>query len=205
MLLIRLALVLALTAVSGFSFAAGGPLGIDHRWNYDNTGIWKRQNQNLLQILGAVGTASIALSEGGESRLGHTAWQSVDSTALAALVGNGLKPVFSRERPSQTDNPNHWFSGGNHSFPSGEVSTITGVVTPYILEYRHDHPAVYALSVLPAYDAIARMKVRGHWQTDVLVGAAIGFGSGYVAHDRQSPYILGVLPGGFAAGFKKDF
>ena len=42
------------------------------------------------------------------------------------------------------------------------------------LEYGHDNPAVYALELLPLYDAIARVKVQSHWQTDVLAGFALG-------------------------------
>jgi hypothetical protein len=69
-----------------------------------------------------------------------------------------------RSRPDQTADPNHWFKGsGNESFPSGEVTVSSAIVTPIVLEYRHDHPIVYALELLPAYDAIARVKVHGHW------------------------------------------
>jgi len=49
------------------------------------------------------------------------------------------------------------------------------------------------------------MKVRGHWQTDVLAGLAIGGGTGYLAHRADSPLILGVLPSGFSVGLKKQF
>src|SRR5258708_39848486 len=105
-----------------------------------------------------------ALWEGGDSRLGKTAWQSVDSMALSGVVANATKPVFGRQRPTQTDDPIQWFKGGG-SFPSGEVATITGIVTPYILEDGHDYPAVWALELPPAYDAAARMKSRASCPT----------------------------------------
>jgi membrane-associated phospholipid phosphatase len=184
--------------------AGGGPLGIDHRWNRDDSGIWKRSNQVFLQNGGIVANIGLALWEGADSRLGRTAWQSVDSMALAGVAANVAKPIFGRRRPTETDNPNEWGKGGR-SFPSGEVATITGIVTPYVLEYGHDHPAVYALELLPAYDAIARMKVRGHWQTDVLAGFAVGTASGYYAQSRDNPFILGLLPRGLMVGFKKHF
>ena len=122
----------AVALLIGFSsagLAGGGPLGIDHRWSYDNSGIWKRSYQNLLQYGGPLANFAFAAYEGGESRLGRTAWQSVDSMAISAVVANAAKPVFGRERPSQTDDPNRW---GKHagSFPSGEVATIAGIVTP---------------------------------------------------------------------------
>jgi undecaprenyl-diphosphatase len=185
-------------------FCAGGPLGIDHRLSEDNSGIWKRTNQNFLQYGGVALNLGLALWEGGESRLGRTAWQSVDSMTLSAVAANAAKPVFGRVRPAETDDPNQWRKGGK-SFPSGEMATISGIVTPYVIEYAHDYPAVYALEVLPAYDAIARMKVRGHWQTDVLAGFAIGTVSGYYAHGRESPFVLGLLPHGFSIGLKERF
>jgi len=65
---------------------------------------------------------------------------------------------------------------------------------------------VYALALLPAYDAVARVKVNGHWQSDVLVGAAIGIGWGMWAHRRDSPLIARVLPGkGFMLGYARKF
>jgi undecaprenyl-diphosphatase len=58
---------------------------------------------------------------------------------------------------------------------------------------------------LPLYDAVARLKVRGHWQSDVIVGAALGTGLGIWASHRQSPLILGWLPGGFRIGYVHRF
>ena len=186
--------------------AGGGPLGIDHRWNYDNSGIWNRSVQNDLAY-GLVAAEVIgALYEGGDSRLGKTFWTSIDSSAAGAVSSLVLKEAFSRVRPTETDNPNQWFKGhGNQSFPSGEVTLVTSVITPFVLEYGRDHPAVYALELLPAYDAIARMKSRAHWQTDVLAGFALGTAVGVLAHSREHPFLLSVLPDGFAVGFKKRF
>jgi undecaprenyl-diphosphatase len=197
-------LVSSLPLLPGIAISAGGPLGIDHRLSEDNSGIWKRTNQNFLQYGGVAVNLGLALWEGGDSRLGRTAWQSVDSMALSAFAAYAAKPVFGRERPAKTDDPDRWRKGGK-SFPSGEVATISGIVTPYVLEYGHDYPLVYALEILPAYDAIARMKVRGHWQTDVLAGFAIGTAAGFYAHSRESPFLLGVLPHGVSIGLKKQF
>jgi undecaprenyl-diphosphatase len=85
------------------------------------------------------------------------------------------KAVFSRARPREGNDPNQWFKGrGHQSFPSGDVTFVSAAITPFVLEYGRDHPAVYALALLPAYDAIARMKSQAHWQTDVLAGFAVG-------------------------------
>ena len=187
------------------ALAGGGPLGIDHRVSYDNSGIWARSNQSAL-IDGMMAVAGVgALWEGGDDRLGKTFWQSVDAGVFSGVAATALKYVFSRERPSQTSDPNHWFTGHGQSFPSGEVTTTSSLITPFVLEYGRDHPAVYALELLPIYDGIARIKTRGHWQTDVLAGFALGTAAGYFLHRPGSPIILSILPHGFEIGFRRRF
>lgn len=186
------------------AFAGGGPFGIDSRVRYDNSGIWARSNQNAVidGMMAVVGVG--ALWEGGEDRLGKTLWQSVDAGVFSGVAATALKYIFSRERPSQTSDPNRWFTGHGGSFPSGEVTTTSSLVTPFVLEYGRDHPLVYALELLPIYDGIARMKTRGHWQSDVLAGLALGTAAGFLLHRPGSPLILSVLPHGFAIGFRKE-
>jgi len=194
-----------LAAHTPAALAGGGPLGIDSRLSYDNSGIWARSNQDALidSMVALVGVG--ALWEGGDDRLGKTFWQSVDAGVFSGVAATALKYVFSRERPSQTSDPNRWFTGHGQSFPSGEVTTTSSLVTPFVLEYGRDHPAVYALELLPIYDGIARLKARGHWQTDVLAGFALGTAAGYFLHRPGTPIILSVLPHGFEIGFRKEF
>ena len=190
----------------GTALAGGGPLGIDHQLNRQDSGIWKRSTQNAVLGLAVSAEVAAALWEGGDSRLGKALWQSVDSTVLASATAGAGKLVFGRVRPTDTTDPNKWFqSGKNYSFPSGEVSAMAGMVTPFILEYRHDYPIVYALELLPAYEAVARLKVRAHWQSDVLAAWALGTAAGYYAHSRDMPFILGALPGGFMVGMRKKW
>jgi len=191
-----------LILVAGCSLAGG----IDHLVEFDDSGIWKRSNQTALINILIAGEVAGALWEGGDTRLGKTFWQSIDSSAIGALSSEALKHIFSRSRPDQSPDPNLWFQGhGHYSFPSGEVTAVTAIVSPFVFEYAHDHPAVYALELLPLYDAIARVKVHAHWQTDVLAGFALGTGTAYFAHTRESPIILGVLPHGFMLGLKVKF
>ena len=191
---------------SGAVHAGGGPLGIDHRVHYDDSGIWKRSNQNAL-MYGTIGTVvGGALVFGDNDQLGDTFWRSVDAMVITGVGAEAMKYTFQRERPSQTDNPDRFFAGSHaQSFPSGEVAAISAAVTPFIVTYGRDHPAVYALALLPAYDAVARVKTHGHWQSDVLVGAALGTGVGLWAAHRDSPLIVSWLPGGFKIGFIHRF
>lgn len=206
MRILRFVAISMAMAMSFTALANGGPFGIDHRLAYDNSGIWKRNNQNVLMYGTIVTVAGGALAFGDNDKFGDTFWRSVDAMVVATAGTEALKFTFQRERPSQTSDPGKFFQGVHaQSFPSGEVSAISAAVTPFIAAYGDDDPAVYALALLPAYDAEARLKTRGHWQSDVLVGAAIGTGAGLWAAHRQSPWVISWLPGGFKVGFVHYF
>lgn len=107
-----------------------------------------------------------------------------------------LKYAFTRPRPTQTDDPNRWFRGkGNQSFPSGEVTEITTAITPFVLEYGREYrrsgrsscclSTTRSRASRSGYDAIARVKVRAHWQSDVLAIFAIGTAIGAYAYSRS--------------------
>jgi undecaprenyl-diphosphatase len=207
MLVRRPALCLAICALATPCVAhAGGPFGIDYRVHYDNSGIWKRSIQKDVEYATIIGALGGALALGDHDKLGDTFWRSVDALAVTAATTEAMKYTFQRERPSDTNDPNKFFRGSKYqSFPSGEVASVAAAVTPFMVNYGEDHPAVYALAALPLYDAIARVKVHGHWQSDVLIGAAIGTGIGYWAARRQSSLLVGWLPGGFSVGYVHRF
>jgi membrane-associated phospholipid phosphatase len=199
-------LLLLLLLLSESAFGAGGPLGIDHNVTLDNDGVTLRRFQLWVEDGVVLGLGMGALWYGGESRIGSTYWRAVDAAVLGGIASTALKATFTRSRPIESGNPNDWFAGkGHYSFPSGEVTLMSAAVTPFILEYKNDHPSVWALELLPAYDAIARLRVGGHWQTDVLAGFALGSAAGYIAHQRDSPFILEKLPHGFMVGVKASF
>jgi membrane-associated phospholipid phosphatase len=174
---------------------------------YDDSGIWARKNQLLLFDTLVVGEVVAGVWEGGDTRFGRTMWKSIDSTVVAGGAAQVMKRVFSRSRPEQSPDPNLWFQGSGHeSFPSGEVTVVSSIVTPVVLEYRNDHPSVYALELLPIYDAIARVKVHGHWQSDVIAGYALGTTAGYFMWQRrQTPFMLTIMPGSIKVGWSKSF
>lgn len=186
---------------------AEGPLLIDHMVTYDDSGIWNRSYQQDLSVAMGVSVLAGSVFMDSDSRLGRTFDQSMDAMVLAFGTTTISKYTFSRERPNQNSDPNDFFDGrGHQSFPSGEVAQISAAVTPFIAEYCHDRPIVYGLALLPLYDAIARVKVHGHWQSDVVMGAIIGTGFGIYAHGRETPLVVGVLPGGGVLfGYRKQF
>jgi undecaprenyl-diphosphatase len=196
---------LALGALLACNVSVAGV--IDHKIDPpQDSGIWSRGNQLALQNLTIVTVLGGALWFGADDRVGHTFWQSVDSSLLGAATAAVMKPLFGRSRPSQTDDPGQWFQGhGHNSFPSGEVMLVTTAVTPFMLEYGPEHPAVYALELLPLYDGIARIKSQAHWQTDVLASFAIGTGIGWYARERELPISVKLLPRGITIGLQVRF
>jgi len=181
--------------------------GFDHLVTYDDSGIWSSRTQLDLSYATTATVVAGAIFVDSGSRMGKTFDRSMDAMVMSLATTTAMKYAFQRERPDQGNGSGAFFAGsGNHSFPSGEVAQLSAAVTPFILEYHHDHPWVYALALLPAYDAVARVKVHEHWQTDVLAGAAIGTGFGIYAHKRETPLFFHMLPdGGGMFGYRKAF
>jgi undecaprenyl-diphosphatase len=188
-------------------FALSASSFLDHRYPpNDAQGIWQRSYQLDLEhgVMAIEGAGALWL--GGRSRLGRTFWQALDSSLFTAITTTALKYAFSRARPFQSSNPHDFFQGNCcQSFPSGEVAFQASFVTPFIAEYYRQNPWVWGLEVLPLYDALGRMRARGHWQTDVIAGWAIGTAWGIYAHEEKEPFVLGLLPGGFMVGLHESF
>ena len=180
--------------------------GFDHELTLDQSGIWARKYQTGLEAGVVVLEAAGGLWFGNDDKLGHTFWQTIDASVISGAGAIIAKHVFSRARPRQGNDPSEWFKGSGHeSFPSGEVTLQASFVTPFIVNYGREHPWVWALEILPAYDAIARMKSQAHWQTDVIAGWALGTAVGYWSTTREVPLSVAFLPGGITIGFSKRF
>lgn len=178
---------------------------IDHKLPLNTGGIYRTQIQDAVPIaLGAI-TLAGALSEGSESRLGRTFWKSGESMIFAGALAEGLGRVTRRQRPSDSDNANNWFEGKSSegSFPSSHVAATAAAVTPFIMEYSKDYPWTMSLAALPVYEMVARVKSQKHWQTDVVVGAALGVAVGAYEHSADKPWIVSLMPGGVFVGFRK--
>lgn len=173
---------------------------------YDDSGIW-----NPTVYRGIVGGASLvgltgAIWEGSETRLGKTMWAGAEGEVIAGVTSSIGKHVFTRARPSQGGDPCLWFQGGAHySFPNGEAAAAAALVTPYMIEYGNDQPAVYALALVPLYMGAGRIKNQAHWQSDVAVGWAIGGLSGWFTHTLEVPITIQLLPHGAALGLQSQF
>ena len=198
--------VLWLSLLVSILGSARAVAGIDREVQRDDRGIWARRNQTTLQFGAIAGEIGGALWLGNDDPLGHTFWQAIDSSVVSSLVAEIAKRGFSRARPTQGGDPNAWFKGRCcESFPSGEVTLQASIVTPFIVDYGQSHPWVWALELLPLYDAIGRVKSQAHWQTDVIAGWALGSAVGYWSAKRDVPLSVELLPGGVSVGFSKRF
>ncbi len=160
---------------------------IDHKVKLDESGFWGAHYD--IPKYSTIAILAMAAYEGTESRLGKTAWQSLDAGLMSQVITEGAKMATGRLRPRATDSPSEWGQEGK-SFFSGHVSGMTALVTPYVLEYQDDYPWVHLLWALPLHQMGGRVKAQAHWQSDVIAGALVGFASGYWAHKRESPLIL---------------
>ncbi len=203
----RIVLALLLSVISSLAMAdSSGPLGLDHRLALDDAALWSSGNLKAVEYGSALLVIGGALYEGNETRLGKTFWKTVDAMLLGDVSAAAAKAIFRRQRPIDGNDPAAFFkSGSDNSFPSGSMTHITAIVTPFILEYQKDTPAVWLLAALPAYVGIAKLKTQEHWQTDILAGAALGVGVGYFASRRDSAWTVHVLPAGVSVGYKKSF
>lgn len=195
--------LIVLAALSVVSFAAHA--GLDHKLAFDQSGIWNRNVQLAVEYSAIAVAGGGALWLGTDTELGQTFWQSVDAEAISAVAAQGMKYAFRRARPDSGLGPNAWFVHGGDSFPSGEVTLQAAFVTPFIVNYGRRYPLVWALELLPAYDAVARMKSQAHWQTDVLAGWALGTAVGYLTTTWKTSLFVQILPRGLTVGFSKRF
>ena len=91
--------------------AGDGPLGIDHELSLDERGIWARKYQTSLEYGVIAVEISGALWLGNDNELGHTMWQTLDSSIISGIASDILKRTVGRARPNQGNNPNAWFKG----------------------------------------------------------------------------------------------
>jgi membrane-associated phospholipid phosphatase len=101
------------------------------------------------------------------------------------IVTQAAKLVFQRQRPNQADGDGEFFSGKGSSFFSGHASSSFAVATVIACEY-HNHPlAVWGSYGVATAVSLSRYTGRKHYLSDVLVGAAVGYGVGrYVCVNR---------------------
>ncbi len=120
----------------------------------------------------------------GDRYLQDAAFTSVEAVVIANLITGALKGVAGRARPWQGKGASSFnIFSGDTSFPSGHATTVFALTTPWLIYYR-SVPSVL-LFTLGVGTSIVRMSHNVHWLSDVIVGSAIGMGTGYLLSRRH--------------------
>lgn len=135
-----------------------------------------------------------------ESELRKTGRMLIQSLVYSGTVTMALRYATGRHRPFSSSGNQYefsWFNsaGDTQSFPSGH--TVVAFATSTILAEQIDtwwaRVVLYSFAALTGY---ARLHYDKHWFSDVLFGAALGFGSSmFVLHrererEKQSKHKL---------------
>ncbi len=139
-------------------------------------------NVNIIRPMAAI--VFVGSLTSGDVYFQEASFTSLESIVFANLLTNTLKFVVGRARPHANLGPNSLKPfGGSRSFPSGHATTVFAFTTPWVVYY----PGIIsgALFVLGVGTAVVRMADEHHWFSDVLGGAFIGFGTGYLLSRRH--------------------
>gem|GEM_PF-699966 len=123
---------------------------------------------------------------GDNQQLRHTSWNALKSIVATAIITEGLKRTLGRSRPYTGHGPGAFnpFPPNKPDYkalPSGHTSLAFAFFTPLAEQYSR------WLYLLPASTAVSRVYKDKHWASDVVLGAAIGFLTGYFfQHKDQS-------------------
>lgn len=151
---------------------------------------------------------AVALAYGSGWLFGDSKLRQTAVMAAEAYFHNGIftyigKLAFARQRPF-VDGTDHWhffpYSLQGHdpsatayqSFPSGHTSGIWAIATVFAKQYR-DTKWVPVLAYSAAtLTGISRVTENKHWLSDVIFGAALGYGIGnfVVKRNRNTNFTL---------------
>lgn len=110
------------------------------------------------------------------------------SMVAAFGVSEGLKAAFPERRPDGSD---------NKSFPSGHASVSFAAAAS--LQNRYGWKIGLPAQFVAAFVGFSRVEARKHHWYDVVAGAAIGEGSGFLITTKRNSNVR-VLPWGDTSG-----
>lgn len=136
----------------------------------------------------ALNVSAVIVGEGirqynGDVRLLVTALVAVEAQLLTLGLTEGVANAMGRSRPREANDPFH-FEGGHSSFPSSHASQAFAVAA--VLADRYDQPVPTIAYGLASLVGLARLARDRHWSSDVVAGAALGWGIGKALSARHS-------------------
>ena len=142
-----------------------------------------------LYTTGSIAAAFYLVGRAGHNaRARETGLLGVEALIDSGLIVEALKLATQRPRPTVDNASGEFYDRGN-SFPSGHAISAWSLATVVAKEYGPRHPFVrFGAYGLASAVSISRFTGRKHFLSDVLVGSALGYGTGrYVYrnhHDR---------------------
>ncbi len=127
-----------------------------------------------------------------QPKIQYTSLQAFKSLVIAGGITEVIKIVAERERPYQNNNP-YIFHGIDkpstyNSFPSGhtcDAFAMASVISSNVKNKWWNIP-IYAVATGVG---LSRINDNKHWASDVLLGAAIGYGVGkIISHSGNFPF-----------------
>lgn len=117
-----------------------------------------------------------------DKQIKRDAFKSATSIGLAIAISTSLKYIVNRTRP-YTEFPNEIIKRGEdsgpYSFPSGHTTAAFSTATALSLTYKKWEVIIPSI-VYAGFVGYSRMRLGMHYPSDVLGGAIIGVGSGFL-------------------------
>jgi undecaprenyl-diphosphatase len=99
-----------------------------------------------------------------------------------------MKPVFARFRPSQEPTLEglvhlvNGYKGGLYGFASSHAANTFGIAFFVWLTLRAHYRWIILIFAWAAFMTYTRIYLGVHYPGDIIVGAVVGFGSGWIGH-----------------------
>lgn len=122
----------------------------------------------------AIATGHIAIFYLGAEKEVKSAKLALAAGGTTAITATMIRGIVNRPRPLDTLHKNSRFTS---SFPSGHTSSYFAMATVYSCKYPKLTIPLYSFGVLVG---ISRIYWGYHYPTDVIAGAALGLGIGYL-------------------------
>jgi membrane-associated phospholipid phosphatase len=135
----------------------------------------------------------------GDERAKGTSLAVVKAYTYGAGSAVALKFLLQRARPTHFDPPNPYYWDGlfgmwkYDAFPSGHATLSFAMATVIALEYKETLWVPVLCYSLATLVSLSRIQNEKHWPSDVLIGAALGYGVGKIIHRTSKPQPASVL------------
>jgi membrane-associated phospholipid phosphatase len=109
---------------------------------------------------------------------------------LTGAINYIPKFLFHRERPFVNNDPLAWCGPfkcfENHSFPSGHTMSAFAIATIIASEYKEYKVVPVICYSIATLTGLSRINDNKHWASDVLMGAALGYGMAKVIYNKNN-------------------